>query len=125
MTRLTRARLTLAALCALFFLLGTGSTMAVFPPVSPSDSIPNPNYDELLHLTAGQVAQRNALIREWEARHRKIDDELKKIFYPRFQQLSREIQERFRNDILNQEQRILFDEYSTGKRELPGTGEKD
>ena len=124
MTKLTRARLTLAARCALFFLLGTGSTMAVFPPVSPTDP-PVPNYDELLHLTADQVAKRNALIREWEAKHRKINDELKKIFYPRFQKLSREIQERFRNDILNEEQRVLFDEYSTGKRELPGTGKKD
>ena len=122
MTKLTRARLTLAALCVLFFLLGTGSTMAVFPPVSQSDPLPEPNYDKLLHLTVDQVAQRDALIREWEARHRKINDELKKMFYPRFQKLSREIQERFRNDILDEEQRVLFDEYSTGKRELPGTG---
>ena len=128
MTRLTRARLILAVVCILFFLLGTG-TMAVVPLTPLADWFagkrikPDLKYDVLLHLSGEQVEKRDALYREWNARLKQIKDEIKKVYYPKIQKVNREIQDRLFNEILDDEQRVLFDEYSTGKRKLPQSGE--
>lgn len=121
MTRLFRAKVALAVLCVLFFLLGTGSTIAVAPLISlekwwtrqtaPAD----PELDKRLGLTADQIRQRDALYREWEAANKQIEMEIRRTYYPRFQAVAKSIQERYRT-ILTPEQLRLFEELSTGAR---------
>ena len=126
MTSLSKAKLTLALVCILFFVLGSGSMFALAPLVklswSRAPSVQaDPDFARLLKLTPDQIKKEQRIYREWDARLKIIDDEIKRTFYPRIQGTNKKFSERL-NGILTPEQRLLLEEYSTGKRKLPADG---
>lgn len=124
MTSLSKAKLTLTLVCILFFVLGSCSIFAISPlrrlagwsgaPTMSAD----PDFAALLDLNTKQVAEQQSIYRAWDAQLKKIEDEIKRTYYPRIQELNKRFSDRLR-DILTDEQRTRLDEYSTGKRKLP------
>ena len=120
MNRLSKAKTALAVVCALFFLLGSGATCAVAPLIfpnwwTPKTAAADPDWNRMLGLSVGQRQQAGALLREQEAANRLIESEIKRLYYPRFQQVAKDIEERYKA-LLTPEQHTLYEEYSTGKR---------
>jgi hypothetical protein len=119
MTRLSRAKTALGILCLLFFLLGSGSMMCVAPLISlekwwtRQSATADPDLDKLLGLTASQISRRDALYREWEASNKRVEMEIRRTYYPKFQAIAKNIQERYRK-LLTPEQLRIFEELSTG-----------
>ena len=127
MTSLSKAKLTLALVCILFFVLGSCSIFAISPlrrlagwSSAPTMSA-DPDFAALLDLNTEQVAKQKSIYRAWDAQLKKIDDEIKRKYFPRIQELNKAFSDQLR-DILTEEQRTQLDEYSTGKRKLPGHG---
>jgi len=120
MTRLSRAKIMLTLACVLFFLLGTGSTMAVLSViVTPPDGPPSdPEWDKILHLTGEQIQKRNALMREADAALTKVRFEIARTYNPRIQAIQKRLTEQYRA-ILTPRQLKDFDAYSTGKKKRP------
>lgn len=120
MNRVSKAKTALAVVCALFFLLGSGATCAVAPLLfpnwwAPSSVTADSDWNEILGLSVGQRQQKDALLREQEASNRLLESEIKRIYYPKFQQIAKDVEERCKA-LLTPEQRTLYEEYSTGKR---------
>ena len=130
MTRLSRAKTTLFVVCMLFFLLGTGSALCM-GPFLPLDSWwktpatkPDLNWARVLGLTPEQLKKQESLLREEDAALEMIELEIKRTYYPRLKAIRQQTVDRLRLDVLNPEQRKLFDDYSTGRITLPGNGGK-
>lgn len=120
MNRLSKAKTALAVVCALFFLLGSGATCAVAPLIfpnwwTPKTAAADVDWNEILGLSVEQRQQTDAVLREQEAANRLLETEIKRIYYPKFQQIAKDTEERCKA-LLTPEQRTLYEEYSTGKR---------
>jgi len=123
MTKLSKAKIMLTMACVLFFLLGTGTTMAVLPAIYPDphrkQPVPvNPKWDKVLGLTHEQIQKRNALLREADAALKKVKFEIARTYNPRIFAIQRRLTEQYRA-ILTPQQRKDMDDYSTGKKKLP------
>jgi hypothetical protein len=126
MTKLSKAKTMLALACVLFFVLGTGTTMAVLPVIvprwiNPQPPPPDPEWDKVLGLTHDQIQKRNALLREADAALKKVKFEIDRTYRPRILAIQQRLTEQYRA-ILTPQQRQDMDDYSTGKKKLP---EKD
>lgn len=123
MTRLSKAKIMLALACVLFFLLGTGTTMAVLPVivpgwVNPPPPPPDPEWDKVLGLTHDQIQKRNALLREADAALKKVKFEIDRTYRPRILAIQQRLTDQYRA-ILTPQQRKDMDDYSTGRKKLP------
>ena len=130
MTRLSRAKTTLFVVCVLFFLLGTGSAlcMAPFLPLeswqTKSAMQSDLNWARILGLTEEQLKKQESLLREENAALDMVELEIKRTYYPRLKAIRQQTVDRLRLEVLNPEQRKLFDDYSTGRISLPDHGGK-
>ncbi len=123
MTNLSKAKMTLAVVCVLFFVLGGGAVFAVSPwlveigvwrPITRVET--QPDFDAKLGLTRAQIDQRESLYREWDAELKSIDNEMKKGYYPRIQEVNKRYADRLYREILTPAQRATLDELSTGRQ---------
>lgn len=119
MTKLTRAKVALTALCVLFFLLGAGATAAYGPLITTIVGDRGTDWKERLALSGEQIDREAALKREWNAELELIDREIRTIYGPKIQGVNKHFADRLKNEILTPEQRRLMEEYSTGARRAP------